>query len=408
MLLPALSAAAIALAGCPSGGDDALIVWHAWGGAELQALQQLIADFKRDYPKEHGGAKAPDVMALQVPYDQLKNKFLRSAAANGGPDVLIGDADWSGKFSTSGLLREMHEVLSPQELARFVPATLSSLDLGGKLYAVPESREVAALYYNKALLPKPPATLEELFAEAPKAAQRASAGGAESYGLVYNAVFYYTMGYFFGFGGRLFDGEQVALNSPGGVEALELVGRFAKAPGCLASHEYSKGDSMYKEGRAAMILNGPWALRDYQKALGTKLGVAPLPAIKPGQPAKAWVGVKCLMVNANSEGQHRAWAKDFLLAMTSPAGQKVLMEVGGHIPAVRSVVPVQGSPLAVFVQQADVGTPVSISPAVSQIWEPMDKAIRQVIQGEVAPKAALEEAQKMVDAKVKAMGGSPR
>lgn len=405
--MPALIAAAT-LSGCPGSGDEALILWHAWGGAELQALQQVIADFKRDYPTQHGGAQAPDVMALQVPYDQLKNKFLRSAAANGGPDVLIGDADWSGKFATSGLLREIHEVFSAEELKRFVPSALASLEQGGRHFALPESREVAALYFNKALLPTPPKTLDALFAEAPAAAKRASQGGSEGYGLVYNAVFYYTMGYYFGLGGQLFQGDQVALNSPGGVAALGLVGRVAKAPGCLASHEYSKGDSMYKEGRTAMILNGPWALRDYQKALGAKLGVAPLPDLAEGKPARPWVGVKCVMMNANAEGQHRVWAKDFMLALTSPAGQKVLMEVGGHIPAVQGVLPQAGSPLAVFAQQAEVGTPVNIRPETSQVWEPMDKAIRQVIQSESSPEAALEEAQKMVEAKVKAMRAARR
>lgn len=396
-------ASALALTACAPGGDEALILWHAWGGAELQALQALIKAFREGYPAQHQGAPAPEVLALQVPYDQLKNKFLRSAAANGGPDLLIGDADWSGKFAAGGLLAEMHQAVGTELLKRYVPSALASLDLDGKLYALPESREVAALYYNKELLPEPPKDLEGLLRLAPEAARRASSAGGEGYGLVYNAAFYYTMGYFFGSGGRLFDGGQVALNRPEGVAALRVVGRIAKAPGCLASPEYSKGDSMYKEGRCAMILNGPWALRDYQKALGPKLGVAPLPALDPQHPAKPWVGVKCVMLNANAQGPRLAWAKAFLEAMGSDAGQRTLMEVAGHLPVVPGVKAPEGSPLATFLAQAEAGTPVNIRPETSQVWEPMDKAIRLVIQGEASPEGALQQAQAMVEAKVAAM-----
>src|SRR5688572_8808952 len=131
------------LAGCPEAGQErTLTIWHAWGGSELSTLKALIGQFESRHP-------GIDVMALQVPYDKLKDKFTRSAAANGGPDLVIGDADWSGKFSTSQLVLRADELFTPAELARFHPQALASLRLDGKLYAVPESRETVALYYNK-------------------------------------------------------------------------------------------------------------------------------------------------------------------------------------------------------------------------------------------------------------------
>ena len=41
-------------------------------------------------------ASTLEVMALQVPHDKLKDKYERSSAANGGPDLMIGDADCNG------------------------------------------------------------------------------------------------------------------------------------------------------------------------------------------------------------------------------------------------------------------------------------------------------------------------
>jgi arabinogalactan oligomer/maltooligosaccharide transport system substrate-binding protein len=386
---------ALGLIACaPTDTSHTLVLWHAWGGAELKALKGLIGIYETSHP-------GYDVMALQVPYDKLKDKYLRSASANGGPDLLIGDADWSGKFAASDLVVRTDELFTPSELARFYPSVLASLTLGKKMYALPESRETVALYYNKKLISQAPTTLEALFTAAE---QIGIARGPDTYGLVYDASFYNTMGYFFGSGGKLFDqAGQPSVNSPGGLKALELLARISGAKGMLASPEYSKADSLYKEGRAAMIVNGPWALGDYRDRLKSNMGLALLPAISEGHPAASWVGVKCMMFNANSDPVHRSLAKDFALHMTSPASQRLLSDIAGHVPAVKGVELAAGSPLAIFQAQADLGTPVSIRPEISLVWDPMDKAVRQVIQHKSTPAQALSDAESVIKAKLEAV-----
>lgn len=396
----AACATALALSACAqTDTSHTLVLWHAWGGAELKALKALIAGYETSHP-------GVEVMALQVPYDKLKDKFLRSASANGGPDVLIGDADWSGKFAVADLVLRTDELFSKDELARFYPSALASLDLGGKLYAVPESRETVALYYNKKLVPTPPRTLKEMFATAEKVT---ADKGPDTYGMVYNATFYNLMGYFFGDGGKLFSPTgDVAVNSPSGVDTYALLDRIAGAKGMLASPEYSKADSLYKEGHAGMIVNGPWALGDYRDRLKDDLGLATLPTLDDGHPAASWVGVKCMMFNAGSDKAHQQMAKDFALYVTSPESQKLLSQIAGHIPAVQGVQLDPGSPLAVFQKQAEVGTPVSIKPEVSLVWDPMDKAVREVLQHEATPKGALEKAETVIKAKLEAVKAQAR
>lgn len=398
--LPRLAAAALALglalSGCDAGGSErTLTIWHAWGGAELATLKRLMASYRETHPDT-------EIIALQVPYDKLKDKYLRSAAANGGPDLLIGDADWSGKFAASELVLPLEGLFAPSELARFAPGALASLALNGQHYALPESRETIALYYNKRLVPAPPSSLQALQAQARRVP-------GVDYGMVLNAKFYYTMGYFFAAGARLFDeaGAPAVTEAPA-RRAFETLGELARTPGILASPEYLKGDSLYKQGQTGMILNGPWALVDYQKALGKDLGVAVLPDLAPGQPAKPWVGVKCLMFNANADAGHRAMAKAFAQHLTSAASQRQLAEEAGHIPAVVDVQAPADSPLAVFARQADAGTPVSIAPAVSLMWEPMDKVVRQVTEGESAPEAALAGASRVIAAKMEAQKAPAR
>jgi maltose-binding protein MalE len=369
---------------------NTLTIWHAWGGAELSALKTLMAQYRQTHP-------GVEIMALQVPYDRLKDKYLRSAAANGGPDLLIGDADWSGKFAAADLVLETDKLFTKDELSRFMPGSLTSLTLDGKMYAIPESRETIALYYNKRLVPTPPTTVSDMFAKA------ASVQNVQ-YGMVFNSKFYYAMGYYFGSGGKLFDDQDhVAVNSPESHATFNLFDRMSRAKGLLTSSEYMKGDSLYKEGQTAMIVNGPWALVDYQKKLGKDLGVAMLPKLDNGHAAASWVGVKCMMFNSNSDADHRQMAKDFALFMTSPESQKVLCEQAGHIPSVKGVKLDPGSPLSVFQAQADVGTPVSIKPEVSLVWEPMDKALEEVTRHQATTDAALSEAETVIKAKIAAM-----
>ena len=371
-----------------------MVLWHAWGGAELNALKTLIADYKKVAPEV-------EIMALQVPYDKLKDKYLRSAAANGGPDMLIGDADWSGKFQTSDLVLAADELFTPQELSRFNPKALSSLRLNGKLYAIPESRETIVLYYNKKLMPTPPKTVSEWFE---RSSELDHASNGDLKGAVFNATFYYLMGYYFAEGGRLFDAAgKPAVDELPGRRALAMLEKMSTAPGMMTSPEYAKPDSLYKEGKTASIVNGPWALVDYQKALGADLGVATLPTRDDGTPAASWVGVKCLMFNQNADAGHRKMAKDFALYMTSPESQLLLSQLAGHVPAVDDVQLPADSPLATFKKQADVGTPVSIAPEVSLVWEPMDKALRRVIQHESPPEKALADAQAVIESKIDAL-----
>lgn len=386
-LLPLL----FGLTGCDQAANqNTLTLWHAWGGAELSTLKALIGQYREAHP-------GVEIVALQVPHDKLKDKYLRSAAANGGPDLLIGNGDWSGKLAESDLLLRTDELFTPEELARFHPKSLESLKLGGKLYALPESRETVVLYYNKRLVPRPPATVDEMIATA-------TAMPNVQYGLVFNTNFYFSMGYFFGHGMRLFDESgTLAIKSAGTQAGLALVDRLSRTKGILTNHEYAKADSLYKEGQTGMIINGPWALVDYQAKLGQDLGLATLPAVAPGKPAASWVGVKCLMFNNNSDQPHRKLAKDFALFMTTPESQAFLAEKAGHIPAIVDAKLPKDSPLAVFQAQADMGTPANISNEVSLVWDPMDKALRQVVQHEAGPEAALAEADSTIRAQLKEM-----
>ncbi len=406
--------AALAVGGCASAEDaDTLTIWHSWGGAELRTLKSLIADFERKHP-------GIDVVALQIPHDTLLDKYTRSSAANGGPDILIGDNDWSGKLSQAGLVVPIFDEqattatatsssasvapaadpdASPlfplSDEARFAPETLAALRVGHEIYAWPESVETLVLYYNKAWVPRPPATMTAL---------RTMAAGLhipDGYALAFNTDFYYFAGYFFGGGGQIFapDGK-LDVDTPAGVDMLGWLAGLTTAPGVLGTHDYGKADSLYKEGKAAMIVNGPWALADYQKALGPDLGIAPLPRLSGDRPPRPWIGVKCLMVNSDIDARHLQLARSFLAFIDEPSTQRELSMGCGHIPAVLGVKVPADSPLAVFERQARTGTPKSADPHLALVWDPMNRAIQETLSRRYPPAVALARTQKLIEAEL--------
>ena len=380
--------------GCDqSAGQSTLIIWHPWGGAELQALKEAIHGFEKLHPKV-------EILALQVPSDALQDKYLRSSAANGGPDLLIGPVDWIGKFAQSQVISPLDTEIATASLRRYLPTALAPLRYHHHLYALPESMETLALYYNKSLLSgKPPSTLQSLFITA-----NSPDYWHGEYLLAYNTQFFFSAGYLFGMGGRLFSPSgAVSLVTPAAIRWLNLLHDLKTDPKMAAKSDYGRADALFRDGKAAMTINGPWALDDYRKALGKNLGVAMLPKVSNTQPALPFVGVKCFMFNPNSTPVARSRAIAFASYMTSPKIASMMERKAGHIPAVRGVKIPAGDPLQAFVEQARYGTPLPSDPAMKEVWAPMDEAIEKVMTDVASPDAAMAKAQRIIAAKIQAV-----
>ncbi len=373
------------LAGCGAASpQESLVLWHSWGGSELTALKASLRAYQKQHPEI-------EVVALQVPSDRLQDKYVRSSAANGGPDLLIGNTDWIGKFCQSGVIDPLDNVFEQAFLERFQPISLETLHYQGHLYAIPESLETAALFYNKALMPTPPRTIDELF-------RRAKNG--PSVAIAFNTQFFYAAGYMFGFGGRLMNEQGlIEVASPGSARWLRFLSQMNKNPKMVAKSDYGKADALFRERKAACTVNGPWALKDYQAALGKDLGVAMLPRVGTKN-AAPFVGIKCFMFNPNSSKKNRAMALEFTRFFTEKENMERMLKEAGHIPAVKTVTPVKGSPLSFFAQQALVGTPLPAGPEMREVWTPMDRVIEEVYSNAKSPEKALSDAQALIRARV--------
>ena len=330
-----------------------LVLWHGWTGAEADTLNNdILPAWSAAYPNV-------TIETLAVPFDQLKNKYQTESATGGGPDLLIGPLDWVGELATAELIQPLDGLIDPAILDAYLPATVQALTWDGQLYGMPESFEAVALYYNPSLVETPPANTAELETMSATIAE----GDPSMYGFALLSNFYHPAGFLFGFGGQLFDENNMSIiNSPETVAFLTWLTTFNDKPGFYQQNDDAAITSLFKEGKAAMVVNGPWALGDYQGALGEEnVAVAPMPLISENGDAAPmpFLGVKHIMINSNADADQAGLAATFAAWFTGPESAAMLAEKAGHLPA-NTGVDVSSDPIAAaFVAQAENATPTA-------------------------------------------------
>jgi len=353
-------------------------LWHAYRGAEREALDALVDA----YNASQGAAV---VVPLALPYESFASKLEAAAPRGNGPDVFIAAHERVGSWSAIGLMAEMDGV----DTAPWHPTTTDALTYGGALYGLPLSYKCVSLFWNPQLIDAPPATTDELLAIA--RAQKE----AGRFGLVYEATgAYHHAAWMHGFGGGVVDeGGAFRLDQPGNAEALAFAygllteGLIPGEPtGALVTQ-------LFNEGGAAMAINGPWFLGEITLE-GYR--VAPLPTVsETGQPASPYLTVEGVMVSGFAEEPQAAL--DFARWLAGPAGA-LPRAVDGRQPV--AALAAYGDPrvaedpvLQAFRAQLDAAIPMPNAPQMAATWEPQARALRRVMRGAMEPDVAARVAQ---------------
>lgn len=290
-------------------------LWHAYGtgSAEEAALTKLLAQAAIDMPDIK-------INVLQVPFNDIFNKYRTDVAAGSGPDMFVAPNDSLGDDSRANLVADITD-LAKGKLDGVSQLGIDGMTVDGKLYGIPESMKALAFWYNTDMLKTPPATTDDLL--------KLMQGGTPisfSYGC------YQDYGFFSAFGGNIFDDKWTVVADQGtGVSDamtwLNTIYQISKKNSWPKTD--TDGLAPFTEGKMAGITNGNWAMGDYKKALGDKLAVAPLPA-GPKGPAKPMLGIDGFYFNPNS--QNKEAALKVALYLTNAKSQTVMMNEAGHVP----------------------------------------------------------------------------
>ncbi len=391
-----LVAAAAALAlGATLGGSafasepGKLLIWIN-GDKGYNGLQKIGDEF----------AKKTGVQVTVEHPEDAPGKFQQAAAAGKGPDIWIWPHDRIGEWIAGGLLQPVTP--GKKVVADIDPLALKAFTVGGKTWGYPISIEAVALVYNKALVPTPPKTFDEVIA----LDKKLSAQGKKAILWDYTNT-YFTMPLLAANGGYPFklkaDGTYDAADSgvanAGAVKGAEMLDKMIKSGVMPKGASYADMEAGMSQGKVAMMINGPWSWDNLKKS-NIDFGVARIPAVG-GKKAAPFVGVLGAMINKSS--QNRDVAVEFIENyMLSVKGLKMINDdVPLGTPASKALyAELKSNPnIQATMASAQDGAPMPNNPEMGRFWSSMASALQNMTEGRQAPKEALDAAAKRIVAK---------
>jgi maltose/maltodextrin transport system substrate-binding protein/arabinogalactan oligomer/maltooligosaccharide transport system substrate-binding protein len=361
--------------------EGTLTIWVDAG--RLKAVKDLGAQFTAKY-------NVP-VAVQEMGFGDIRDQLRIAGPAGEGPDLIIGAHDWLGELVTNGLLEPLD---LGNKAASFDPVSLKAFTYNGKLYGMPYAVEAIALFYNKDLVPTPPATWDEMIATAKKLQDE---GKVEQGYVMQQGDPYHTYPLLSGYGGYVFgrntDGsynpKDLGLDSAGSLASAEELDSLVKQGILRKDVTFDIMATLFKTGKAAFMITGPWELSDVRSS-GVHYGVAKIPMMK--QTPRPFVGVQGFMVSAFAK--NKLLAKTFLTEfVATDAAMQSLYEAVPNGPA---WLPLRDkmtdADLKVFAQSAADGDPMPAIPQMSAVWEAWTKAIVLIFQQQQAPDQAFKDA----------------
>jgi len=380
-----------------------LAFWEQSDPTAQKVLDGLITEFQ-------AANKNITVKRTHYETEALRKNYTTASLGTTGPDIVLGPNDNLGVFVPGSLVQPIDTILGADFMATIDPNALEGAKFLGKQYMLPDRNGNEVLVaYNKKLVPTPPKTFEELEAMGLKLKKE----GKVEYGLVFNEVEpFFSIGFLGAFGGKVFDDVNAAspkptLNTPAVTEWMTFMEKIHSEGLIPKEADGVMADNLFKGGKAAFEINGPWGFADYTKA-GIEFGIMPIPTIKGKSPAPYSAVVGYTVSEGVKDADKVAAVKAFLIFVNSKDAQ--LKMVDGHqqtpsnLEAMKDA-KVTGNPLISGQKdQLAVATPMPIITQMRAIWDAIKPVQQDVLSGKTKPEAAGAIMQKKAEDGIKALG----
>ncbi len=388
----AASAASSAASANPADVKADLTWWDTSDATnEGPGFKALIADFNKTYPNVK-------INYQSVPFGEAQNKFKTAAAAkSGAPDILRAEVAWVSELASLGYLYDLDGTALVADQADFLTAPVGSTKFNGKTYGVPQVTDSLALMYNKKLVTaagvQVPKTWDEL-----KAAAATIKSKTGKDGVYLNPAGYFMLPFIYGEGGNLIDAQakKIVVNSAESVAGLKKMQELIKSPGFAkppATDAYTAMMNAFKAGNVAMIIQGPWELKNIKDAATfggiDNLGIAPVPA--GSKKAGAPIGGHDYVVWSGMPQEKAAAAIAFIQFMSSADSQAKLADTLGLLPTRTSAYAKVTNPvIAQFKPVMEVAVERAWVPEGGKLFGPLDEAATKALVQGADAKATLD------------------
>lgn len=286
-----------------------------------------------------------EIVYNKLPRDadgQREQMVRRLAAGDTELDILGLDITWVPEFAEAGWIEQWTGTNRAQAEQGVLPGPLRTAYWNGALYGATKNTNVQLLWYDDRVTPRPPATWDEMIADAKRLKAQGKPHqvlftGAQYDGLVavYNTLVASA-------GGRILseDGQSVVMDD-GAVKALEILKEVSSSGithPALTNQKEDEVRQAFQRGDGAFELNWPFVYPSYAEEKPDDLPhfkAARYPSVRQGVPAKTTIGGYDLAVSSSST--HKPQAFEAALCLRSAESQKFSALKDGVPPSIEAI-----------------------------------------------------------------------
>lgn len=324
--------------GAEASGEKLTIeFWHCMGSSNGELIQQITESFNAS--QDNIEVKA----VHQGSYTDAGTKMQAALAAGDAPVLAQMEIGMLGIFADAEQLVDLQKFVDAEnyDIGDFLPGLLDASYYDGALVALPHSRSVPVLYYNKDRFKEvgldenqPPATWDDLRASA----KALTADGAYGYSCPLDQWYY--MALVMNAGGTIFNetADGIGFNGESGTKPLYLWQEMIDE-GTMhvpSGQDYNSSEACrnaFAGGTAAMVMQSSAQLKGLEKTCEFEVGVGAIP--KDTTLSYPAGGSNLLMFKGHSDEEEAAgW--EFLKFMTNTENALAWANGTGYLPTRQS------------------------------------------------------------------------
>jgi len=362
-----------------------------------------LAAYTKQFEASHPGVT---VKRQYVPFANLNPKLLTQAAGHDLPNLLAVDNPFVSTMISTGQVVPISG-LKGFSTKGYFPAVINEGLSNHQYYSLPVAgANSIALIYNIAMLKAahvaPPKTWAQLLTAAKALTTSDHYGIALTCEAAEDTTWQWEPFFWSNGGNATFSN----IASGPGVQALnvwkQLITDGSASKDCLQWSQTPAASTQFIDGKAAMMINGPWnfpTMNQSKLFYGKQFGVVAVPVNKAGQHVVVPLGGEDWMVSNTGGTSAQQAAFEYIQGMQTPAMELSLAKLFGYLPAKPAVANVYlkqaGPEWGVYIHQTLFAHPRTLGlgvkyPKISQaVWT----AIQSALSGSKSVQDALNTAQ---------------
>ena len=383
--------------GCSS-NEKRLTIWHSLRPTEREILREQLAGFGQNYPDWEFGE-------LFYAPETARTNYIISALGGSGPALLWGASDNIGPLVELEVIQPIEPHVSRAYLDSFLTDPIGANTLfRGHVYQVADRvGNHLCLVYNKALVPEPPETMRELIELGKELTVDTDGDGKpDRYALAWNYTEpFFAIPFIAGFGGWIMDEQsRPTLSTEAVSKAAQFIYDLANRHRIIPREcDYEIANALFKDGYAAMIINGPWSWGTYIEN-NIDIGITRIPKVdETGLWPAPMISPLGYSLNVNLKGERLRMAVELMAFLTSPEVELAFTELTASIPsrkeALRSSSVEENELLQQSLYQLMVGRPMPVVTELRWIWDAMRTSYQAIFTGEKTAEQAAESMQRL-------------